>query len=154
MPQTLPQPGRAYSFFYPRHNYRQLPKKTELRRIVVASVRDVRRDPLDQTTEPLNPLLRRSRWLVFGKDLDKDAERSFYFDSMTGVRLLSGDELEPLSDAEYVVIEQSHVTFKAHRLNEALAFRSGRERGTVCGVLFRSPRELPPVSTLDVLLME
>ena len=143
------EPGRAYSFFYPRYNYRQLPMTIELRRVVVVSVRDTRRSPLDPTTEPLNPLLHRGRWLVTGKDLDKDADRSFYIASMTNVRKLSDDELEPLKDVEYVVIEQAHVAFKAQRLIEALAFRSARQRGTVCGVLFHGPRQLPPLSVLD-----
>jgi hypothetical protein len=148
------QPGRAYSFCYPRHNYRQLPTTTELRRIEVVSIRDTRRNPLDSSTHPLNPLLKRGRWLVTGRDLDKDAERSFYVESMTNVRPLSENELEPLADVEYVVIEQTHVAFKSQRLVEALAFREGRQRGAICGVLFHGPRELPPASILDEPLAE
>ena len=141
--------GRAYSFCYPRHNYRQLPTTTELRRIEVISIRDVRRNPLDPSTRPLNPLLKRGRWLVTGKDLDKDRERSFYLESMSNVQPLSADELEPLKDVDYVVIEQTRVAFTSRRLAEALAYRSGRQRGVVCGVLAQRPSELPPVSILD-----
>ena len=148
------QPGRAYSFRYPRHNYRQLPTTTELRRIEVVSIRDTRRNPLDPSTAPLNPLLKRGRWLVTGRDLDKDAERSFYVESMSNVQSLSANDLEPLAEVEYVVIEQSHVAFKAQRLVEALAFRNGRQRGSICGVLFHGPRELPPASILDEPLTE
>ena len=148
------EPGRAYSFLYPRHNYQRLPTKTELRRIVVTSVRDTRRNPLDATTKPKNPHLHRGRWLVTGRDLDKDSDRSFYAESMSNIQPLTEDELAPLNDAEYVVIEQTHVVFMAQRLGEALAFRSARTRGTVCGVLFNGTRPLPPVSILDQPLEE
>jgi|GEM_PF-2020068 len=136
------QAGRAYSFEYPRHNYRQLPETTEVRRIIVASVRDTRDEPLDQATESLNPLLKRGRWLVTGMDLDKDVERSFYFDSMTNVRELSDDDLQPLKGVEYIVVAQHHVAYKAQRLHEALAFRSERQTGAVCAVLSNGPREV------------
>ncbi|HEY0982518.1 MULTISPECIES: hypothetical protein [unclassified Schlesneria] len=154
MQPGLLKPGRAYSFLYPRYNYQQLPDKTELRRIEVVSIRDVHHEPLDPTTLPLNPLLKRGRWLVTGRDLDKDHERSFYFESMSNVKCLSEDELEPLNGVGYVVIEQTHVTFRADRLSEALAYRTGRQRGTVCGVLATRPRQLPPVSILDQPLTE
>ena len=154
MQVSLFEPGRAYSFCYPRHNYQQLPTKTELRRIEVVSIRDTRRNPLDRSTPSLNPLLKRGRWLVTGRDLDKDAERSFYIESMTNVRPLSDEEREPLQDVEYVVIEQTHVAFTSRRLAEAIAFRSGRQSGAVCSVLFQHPRALPPVSILDEPLTE
>jgi len=149
MQPALFELGRAYSFCYPRHNYRQLPITTELRRIEVVSVRDLQCDPLDPTTRPLNPLLKRGRWLVTGRDLDKDAERSFYLESMSNIHLLTPEELEPLSGAEYVVVEQSRVAFQSESLTEALAFRTARQRGTICGVLFHEPRDLPTMSILD-----
>ncbi len=138
-------PGRAYSFDYPRHNYRQLPAATELRRIIVVSVRDMRYEPLDRITESLNPTLRRSRWLVHGFDLDKDVERSFYTDSMSNIQALSEDDLQPLKGVEYVVIEQSHVAFKSQRMIDALAFRSRSGYGAVCAVLLQASR----TSSLD-----
>ena len=141
MCQAFLQPGRAYSFEYPRHNYRQLPKTTELRRIVVASVRDTHEAPLDHVTESLNPLLKRSRWLVTGRDLDKDVERSFYMDSMSNIQTLTDDDLQPLQGVEYIVVAQHHVAFKAQRLQDALAFRSERQSGAVCAVLSHGPRD-------------
>ena len=56
MQPGLFKPGRAYSFLYPRHNYQQLPEKTELRRIEVVSIRDIHQDPLDPTTLPAEPV--------------------------------------------------------------------------------------------------
>jgi hypothetical protein len=153
MSHAFLQPGRAYSFEYPRHNYRQLPSQTELRRIVVAGVRDINGEPLDQSTISLNPFLVRGRWLVTGKDLDKEVERTFYFESMTNIRALSEDDLHPLRGVEYVVIEQTHVAYTTRRLGDALAFRMDRQSGTVCAVLCHAPREfnldsiedMPPV---------
>ena len=142
MCHLLLQPGRAYSFQYPRHNYRLLPAKTELRRIVVKNLRDTRGEPLDHSTPSLNPLLQRGRWIVTGIDLDKDLERSFYQESMTDIQALSQDDLQPLKDVEFVVIEQNYVAFKSHRLKDALAFRSARKTGTICGVLCQVPREI------------
>ncbi len=141
MSPVLLEPGRAYSFDYPRHNYRQLPSTIETRRIVVGVVRDTSIDPLDRTTESLNPLLVRGRWLVTGIDLDKDVERSFYSDSMANVRPLSPDELQPLKDVEYVVIEQLHVAFKTQQLGQALSFRQDRQNGAICAVLCVAPRK-------------
>jgi hypothetical protein len=136
------QPGRAYSFDYPRHNYRQLPTKTEPRRIAVISVRDTREKPLDHVTASLNPWLNRSRWLVTGRDLDKDGERSFYLDSMTNIQELSDDELQPLKDVEYIVVAQHHVAYKSQRLQEAIAYQTQRRSGTICAVLSHGPREM------------
>lgn len=48
-------------------------------------VRDTQEEPLDPETLHSNPMLRRGRWLVTGVDLDKDAERSFYVESMIAV---------------------------------------------------------------------
>ncbi len=136
------QPGCAYSFDYPRHNYRQLPSDSEYRKIVVTSIRDTHREPLDQTTVPLNPLLQRGRWLVTGRDLDKDVERSFYLESMNNIRALSDGDLQPLVGVEYVVIEQTHVICATQRLVDALAFQSGHPLGAICAVICHGPREV------------
>ena len=81
--QTLPlQHGHDYSFLYPRHNFHGVVSRLEPRRIRVESIRDLDADPLDPETSAIQPLVRRSRWLVTGLDLDKQAERSFYVDSM------------------------------------------------------------------------
>ena len=55
MTKLLPQPGCAYSFAYPRYNYEGLPGKIECRRVLVARVRDLRRQVLDPVTSTLNP---------------------------------------------------------------------------------------------------
>ena len=153
MSNAFLQPGCAYEFEYPRHNYHQLPTKSETRRIVVAEIRDTLGEPLDPVTLSLNPLLQRSRWLIKGKDLDKDDERSFYVDSMTNIRPLSDDDLQPLKDAEYVVIEQKHVAYTTRRLNDALAFRLRRHSGVVCAVVCRATRELNPSAVNDPPLL-
>lgn len=81
--KTLPlQYGHDYSFLYPRHNFHGIVSRLEPRRIRVESIRDLDEDPLDPETSTIQPLVRRSRWLVTGLDLDKNAERSFYVDSM------------------------------------------------------------------------
>lgn len=139
------QPGRAYSFNYPRYNYRLLPTINEARRIIVGSVRDTLFEPLDRSTESLNPMLNRGRWLITGRDLDKDVERSFYGESMRDIRSLTDDDLEPLKDVEYVVIEQFRVAFKSTRLQDALTYRFKRKSGAVCAVLRLVSREIEEV---------
>jgi hypothetical protein len=134
------RPGSAYSFLYPRYNYDGLPDRTERRRIVVESVRDTRSEPLDATTTSLNPSLRRGRWLVTGRDLDRDATRSFYAESMSQVQDLTDDEREPLRDAEYVVLNPAgRAAFQTSRLGEAIAYLLGRRTGVLCKVLGLGP---------------
>jgi hypothetical protein len=77
--------GRAYRFLYPRHNFEGVRCGLEERRVLVEHVRDTNAEPLDHETLNSNPLLKRGRWLVTGIDLDKDAERSFYVESMIAV---------------------------------------------------------------------
>lgn len=145
----LLRPGSVYSFTYPRYNYTGLPDRTESRRVRVVSVRDTHREPLDPETTPLNPTLRRGRWLVTGWDLDRDAERSFYAESMRDVRELSSDETEPLIESTgYAVIGPSRrVEFQSSSLSEGLAYLQGRRGGVLCGVLSKFQnfaRKLPP----------
>lgn len=143
MAQACPlRPGCAYSFWYPAHNYAGIPSQHEIRRVRVVSVRDTSREPLDKTTAELNPTLLRGRWLVTGQDIDKGAERSFYAESMTNVRELSPDDLQPLQRAtSFVVVGQSsRVEFQSERLSEAMAFMQGRRAGVLCGVLSISPQ--------------
>ena len=78
-------PGHGYSFLYPRHNFEHVPTILEPRRLIVESVRDLQENPLNRETLTLNPYLKRGRWLAIGKDLSKNAERSFYVESMIGV---------------------------------------------------------------------
>ena len=75
-------PGRAYSFEYPRHNFHGVLSYMEHRRIEVEQIRDLVEDPIDAVTFEFQPLLKRSRYLVIGQDLDKHERRRFYLDSM------------------------------------------------------------------------
>ena len=53
------RPGLAYSFLYPRYNYAGLPRRLELRCVLVTDIRDTRIDRLNPQTKPLNPTLNR-----------------------------------------------------------------------------------------------
>lgn len=77
--------GKAYRFAYPAHNYSGLSEKLEQRRILVLSIRDTRRDRLDRATIGMNPTLKRGRWLVNCRDLDRGCDRSFYLESMESI---------------------------------------------------------------------
>lgn len=128
--------GCAYSFLYPRYNYVGLPARTESRRVVVESIRDTYGQPLQSQTVSLNPLLRRSRWLVTGYDLDRDERRSFYADSMTEIRPLTQELGEPFRNAEYVVLTPiGRALFQSVRLGEAMEFLLEKSAGILCKVL-------------------
>jgi hypothetical protein len=81
-------PGRVYSFQYPRHNFHGVLSPLEPRRIQVESVRDLVKEPIERQTFDVQPLLKRSRYLVTGVDLEKQAKRSFYVDAMKSLRVL------------------------------------------------------------------
>ena len=85
---SLMQPGRAYRFDYPRHNFHGVLSKFEHRRVLVLEVRDLAAMPLDPVTCEMQPLLKRCRYLVTGQDLDRGQERSFYLDSIRAPQLL------------------------------------------------------------------
>lgn len=138
MSHSVLQPGCACSFFYPRHNFRQSPSRTEERRIRVSAIRDTLIDPLDPATVTLNPHLKRGRWIVTGLDLDKQGERSFYVESMSNIQQLPNVDQDSLAGFEYVVIDQDRVIFKCCSLVDALAFRTRRSAGTICGVMCHS----------------
>lgn len=78
--------GSVVEFFYPRHNFVGVLSKMETRRIQVESVRDLGEMPIAEVTFEIQPLLKRSQFLVTGKDLDRDQERSFYSGSMKSIR--------------------------------------------------------------------
>jgi len=78
--------NRAYSFLYPRHNFHGVLSQQEPRRVLVTAVRDLKEHPIERETFDTQPLLKRGRILVTGQDLDKQAERSFYVESMRQVR--------------------------------------------------------------------
>lgn len=137
MPLSFPfRLGCAYSFRYPRYNYRGLPARTEIRHVVVEVLRDTQQDPLETRTLTENPSLRRGRWLVTGHDLDRDSQRSFYVDSMAEITLLSDDEREPYRHAEYLVLTSAgRATYQATRLGDAMNFLIEQPPGILCRVL-------------------
>lgn len=133
-------PGRAYSFLYPRHNFKGVPHKLEPRRLFVTSIRDIAVDRLDGTTIVLNPLLQRGQYLVTGIDLDKSEERSFYLESMEEVRETAA---EPPT---YAVVDWSTVH---QRTNDPLfcqMFAAGRG-GDAVAVRILSPELSPFAAT-------
>ena len=85
--------GRSYSFRYPAHNFHGVVSKLEDRRITVESIRDLVKEPIEHEWFELNPLIRRSRYLVTGRDLDKKAERSFYTESMKDIKEIKATSL-------------------------------------------------------------
>ncbi|MBS0207169.1 MAG: hypothetical protein JSS49_30200 [Planctomycetes bacterium] len=128
--------GCAYSFKYPRYNYRSLPTRLELRRVIVELLRDTQAEPLETSTLTDNPTLRRGRWLVMGYDLDREAQRSFYLDSMTEIALLSDDERAPFRHAEYVVLTSiGRAMYQSARLGDAMDFLVEQPPGILCKVL-------------------
>lgn len=149
MPRLFPlRLGCAYSFHYPRHNYVGLPARTETRRIVVEALRDIDCEPLEASTVASNPQLRRGRWLVTGFDLDRDASRSFYFDSMTEVRSMTRDETQPLLGAEFVVLTSAgRAHFQTSRLGDAIDFLLSQPAGVLCKIV--SCIEDPRFATAD-----
>ena len=111
--------GKAYRFKYPRHNYNGIQSYLETRRIVVESIRDTSEDHLDPSTEVLNPNLKRGRWLVTGRDIDKGAERSFYLESMTELKRLNRYEV-------WAVVDLPDIRCKCKYREVAAAFAQGR----------------------------
>lgn len=79
---SLFQPGMRIAFEYPRHNFRGVLSDFQRRRAKILSVRDLAAVPLDPVTVEIQPLLKRSRWLITGEDLDTGRERSFYVESI------------------------------------------------------------------------
>lgn len=78
-------------FYYPAANYRGVRRRRmEFRRVLITAIRDLRDDPI-RDDEEIEPNLNRGTMLVTGLDLDKNAERSFYVESMAELRRLHGD---------------------------------------------------------------
>lgn len=85
--------GICIEFSYPRHNVVGFKSDMERRRLRIDRVRRLSEEPLDPFTKENQPLLRRGENLVIGLDLDKRAQRGFYWENMTDVRLLPESEL-------------------------------------------------------------
>lgn len=77
--------GGLLQFEYPERNRVNLRPVWRSRTIVVESITDTLRDPIDPRAVELEPLTRRGRWLLTGWDVDIGAERSFYVETMRGV---------------------------------------------------------------------
>ncbi len=88
-------PGSLVEFRYPAANCHGVLPRWERRRLRIQKVRDIRAEPLDPFTLAVSPALRRGQLLVTGLDLDKQAERSFYLDSMADLGLAATEEPEP-----------------------------------------------------------
>jgi len=130
------QTGYAYRFTYPRHNYQGLPETREARQIRVESIRDLQQNPLEEFTTTQNPTLCRGRWLITGHDLDRDAQRSFYLESMSDVHPLSSDELNPYRAATYVILTPTgRAAAHVPRLADALDGLMARSSGVLCRIL-------------------
>lgn len=73
--------GKTIVGWYPRANYRDVRLAYEERWFKVESFRDTLKEPIEQATRDLDPLLRRGRFLLIGMDLEKREERRFYLAS-------------------------------------------------------------------------
>lgn len=131
------RPGCAYSFNYPRHNFRGILSSLERRRLIVSSVRDTRREPLDEATTELQPSLQRGRWLVTGQDLDKEAERTFYVESMRGLTEMPPSQIsrQLTGPALYLVIDNGEVVHSTPDELTASVLLHQRGRGVLSKVL-------------------
>lgn len=97
--------GKVVCGKYPRHNYQGIPKHLEDRCFRVDRVRVMTEEPLEPETSALNPLLQRGTILVTGWDFGRQAERSFYWESLADVQIDSDE-----SRAESTVPDP-HVSF-------------------------------------------
>lgn len=84
MTRLILRRGRVNGFYYPTHNRLDLPLEFTLRTVEFLSRRDMAREPLELREFLANPYVRRGRYLMTGRDLDLDAERSFYLDAIRG----------------------------------------------------------------------
>ena len=98
---TSVQVGGLLQFEYPERNLLSLAPTWRTRTIVVESVTDTLREPIDPRAVELEPLTRRGRWLVTGWDVELEAERSFYVEAMRDVwtpQWLTLGLYDPVSD--------------------------------------------------------
>ena len=78
--------GDLISFDYPEWNRLSAPTAWRRRTVRVQTIRDILAQPLAPVTIQRNPLLARGRWLIKCHDLDLDAARCFYWESMREYR--------------------------------------------------------------------
>jgi hypothetical protein len=77
--------GKTIRFLYPEANYRHVRRRWKVRRMLVQDVIDTRLCPVPSKFLTADPLLKRSRHLVRGIDLDTGHPRSFYYGSMRNI---------------------------------------------------------------------
>ena len=100
---------------YPAHNFDKVPQRYERRGVLIEDVRDCLADPLDPETLAANPLQRRGRFLVIGRDLGKCDRRRFYLRSFRGWRLRRPTiDDEPLR-CDVVLVDGATVTEVSER---------------------------------------
>ncbi len=63
---------------YPAHNFRGIRLRYEPRRVLIETVRLMRKTPVEDATREAEPTLRRFGVLIGGRDLDKGLNRHFY----------------------------------------------------------------------------
>lgn len=75
------QPGATVAFSYPVSTLVGVPPEYRRRRLIVQRVRDLWADPITPEEFFRRPFVRRSRWLVWGRDVDRGTMRQFYLGS-------------------------------------------------------------------------
>lgn len=78
--------GRLLTFDYPERNLIETAPLWVTRTLLIESIVDTQRDPIDPLAIDCEPYRHRGRWLLTGVDLDLDRERSFYLESMRDFR--------------------------------------------------------------------
>ena len=74
-------PGEQVTLTYPDCTLVESLARLRRRRIIVKHVRDLVADPLTPAEYLRRPLVRRSRWLITGYDLQRQGYRQFYLGS-------------------------------------------------------------------------
>jgi len=80
MKKVLPSEGDIVEFLYPITNEIGIRPRLRKRRLLIESVRDLLSEPLAPEDIARRPYVRRGRFLVVGRDLEKDEQRQFYWD--------------------------------------------------------------------------
>lgn len=80
--------GKVVSFRYPVQNRDDVPLIWVPRKAVIKAARDIQERPLDAITPQTDPHVLRGRILLAAFDLEKQAARQFYFESMREIEIL------------------------------------------------------------------
>ncbi len=95
-PGFLIEVGSVIQFEYPDHNFKELPKQPERRRLLVQDIRDTEERPIQPGTVAADPLRDRGRFLIEGTCLEKLETRHFYLERMSQVEVIEVDDLQTL----------------------------------------------------------